>query len=171
MKLTHLDKKGEIRQVPVQAKPIVERYARARGFIKMSPSVLEKIRNEKIPKGSVFACARIAGIQAAKKTADLIPLCHSLNLDHVSIDFEFQEGGIEVQAQVITSAKTGVEMEALTAVNVALLTIYDMCKAVDKNMFFENIRLLEKTKSNKIPVSAGMTRSVIPAKAGIQDIL
>ncbi|HLD73503.1 MAG TPA: cyclic pyranopterin monophosphate synthase MoaC [Bdellovibrionota bacterium] len=147
MKFTHLDPKGNARQVPVQEKPVVYRRAKATGFIRLSDEVLQKIKSDSIAKGNVLAVARVAGISAAKKTADLIPLCHSLNLDHVGIDFEIKAHGICVTAEAAATAKTGVEMEALTAVQVTLLTIYDMCKAVDKNMYFENIRLIEKIKS------------------------
>ena len=147
MKFTHLDPKGNARQVHVQEKPVVYRRAKATGFIRLSDEVLQKIKSDSIAKGNVLAVARVAGISAAKKTADLIPLCHSLNLDHVGIDFEIKAHGICVTAEAAATAKTGVEMEALTAVQVTLLTIYDMCKAVDKNMYFENIRLIEKIKS------------------------
>jgi cyclic pyranopterin monophosphate synthase len=146
MEFTHLDKQGNIQQVPVGHKPIVERKALAKGFIHLSSDTLRKIQNNQVSKGNVLAVARIAGIQAAKKTADLIPLCHMLLLDHAEVNFEIQSTGIGVVAQVVTSAKTGVEMEALTAVQVALLTIYDMCKAIDKTMRFENIHLVKKTK-------------------------
>ena len=148
MKFTHLDSKGEAAQVRVAEKPTVYRCAKATGFIRLSDEVLQKIKSDTIAKGNVLAVARIAGIGAAKKTADLIPLCHSLILDHVEISFVLKDDGIEVVASVVATAKTGVEMEALTAVQVALLTIYDMCKAVDKNMRFENIYLKEKIKES-----------------------
>ncbi len=147
---THLDKEGEIRQVSVSAKPIVERKAQAYGFISLSKEVLNKIKKHGIAKGNVLATARIAGIQAAKKTAELIPLCHPLLLEHVEISFDMNEKGIGVKAAVETSAKTGVEMEALTAVNMALLTIYDMCKAVDKQMMMGDIKLIQKTKGKSL---------------------
>ena len=154
MKFTHLDAQGNVKQVPIQEKPVVYRRAKATGFIRLSGEVLQKIKSDSIAKGNVLAVARVSGIQAAKKTADLIPLCHSLNLDHVAIDFNLKEDGISVTSEVTCTAKTGVEMEALTAVQVSLLTIYDMCKAVDKNMRFENIHLIEKTKESVVPALA-----------------
>lgn len=143
---THITQQGEVKQVSVSTKPIVARKAQAYGFISLSKETLRKIKGDEIAKGNVLATARIAGIQAAKKTAELIPLCHPLLLEHVEISFDQNEKGIGIRATVETSAKTGVEMEALTAVNVSLLTIYDMCKAVDKQMIIGDIKLLQKTK-------------------------
>ena len=145
-KFTHIDDSGNVKQVDVSSKPILKREAQAYGFIHLSKETLRRIRSNTIAKGNVLATARIAGIQAAKKTADLIPLCHSLLIEHIQIDFKMEAAGIGVISLVSTTAKTGVEMEALTSVNVALLTIYDMCKAVDKTMSFNQIRLLKKTK-------------------------
>ncbi|MBI2027446.1 MAG: cyclic pyranopterin monophosphate synthase MoaC [Deltaproteobacteria bacterium] len=146
MNFTHLDQNGDVQQVPVGHKAIVERKACAYGFIHLSKNTLGKIKKNEIGKGNVLAVARIAGIQAAKKTADLIPLCHPLLLDHVEVDFSVDDLGIGVVCHVSTCAKTGVEMEALTAVQISLLTIYDMCKAIDTKMSFENIHLIKKTK-------------------------
>ena len=146
MEWTHLDCNGQMKQVAVGHKAIVERKAEAYGFIHLSKKTLEKIQKNEIGKGNVWAVARIAGIQAAKKTSDLIPLCHPLLLEHVEVDFNIDDSGVGVVSRVSTSAKTGVEMEALTAVQVALLTIYDMCKAIDTTMHFENIHLVKKTK-------------------------
>ena len=132
--------------VDVGAKPIQRRQAVASGFIALAPSTLRLLKDRALPKGDVLTVARIAGIQGAKQTASLIPLCHQLPLDKVDIDFVIEERGIAIRATSVTSAKTGVEMEALTAVSVAALTIYDMCKAVDKSMTIETIQLLEKIK-------------------------
>lgn len=132
--------------VDVSAKDRSRREAIAAGRIELRPETLELIGNNQIGKGNVFATARIAGIQAAKQTSQLIPLCHNLNLSHVEIDIATFESGLEVKCAARTIAQTGVEMEALTGVAIALLTIYDMCKAVDKEMRISDIRLLEKTK-------------------------
>ena len=133
--------------VDVSAKPISAREAVAVGRISLNAEARELISKNKIAKGNVFATARIAGIQAAKKTPELIPLCHGLNLSHVDIDISLGGEGVEVKCTVRTAAQTGVEMEALTGVSVALLTIYDMCKAVDKKMEISGIRLLSKKKT------------------------
>ncbi len=133
--------------VDVSEKPVVRREAVAVGFIALGPSTLRAILDGTVPKGDVLAVARIAGIQAAKRTADLIPLCHPLPLTQVAVDFEGREDGLAIAATVRTDARTGVEMEALTAVSVAALTVYDMCKAIDKAMVIGPVRLLEKTKS------------------------
>ena len=143
--LTHLDASGAARMVDVGAKPTTVRTAVAGGSIRMTSQALEAVRNGSGPKGDVLAAARIAGIMAAKKTADLIPLCHPLALDSVTIDFGFQPDGIAVTARASLTGRTGVEMEAMTAVCVALLTIYDMAKALDKAMVIGEVRLLEKT--------------------------
>jgi cyclic pyranopterin phosphate synthase len=132
--------------VDVSAKDRSRREAVAAGRIALRPETLELIGRNQIGKGNVFATARIAGIQAAKQTSQLIPLCHNLNLSHVEIDIATSEAGLEVKCVARTIAQTGVEMEALTGVAIALLTIYDMCKAVDKEMRISDIRLLEKTK-------------------------
>lgn len=133
--------------VDVSAKPTMVRRALAEGSIRMAPATLSLIQSGGLPKGDVIATARIAGIQAAKETARLIPLCHPLPLAAVEVNFDFEPGVLRITAAVKTSAATGVEMEALTAVSVAALTLYDMCKAVDKNMVIADIRLLEKTKT------------------------
>ena len=144
-KLTHLDETGAARMVDVGHKVPTVRSATASGFIEMQPATLQAVRDGSGPKGDVLAAARIAGIMAAKKTGELIPLCHPLALDTVSVDFAFEEDGIAVRARAALSGKTGVEMEALTAVSVALLTIYDMAKALEKGMIISEIRLLSKT--------------------------
>jgi len=142
--LTHLDSAGHARMVDVGGKSPTQRAAVARGHIAMSPAALAAIRDGEVPKGDVLATARIAGIMAAKKTADLIPLCHPLTLDSVTVDFSFTAAGVEVTASATLTGKTGVEMEALTAASVALLTVYDMAKAIDKGMVIEQVRLIEK---------------------------
>jgi cyclic pyranopterin phosphate synthase len=142
--LTHLDAQGHARMVDVGAKAETARVAIASGRIRMSEAALAAIRDGDVPKGDVLAAARIAGIMAAKKTADLIPLCHPLPLHSVGIDFAIEEGAIRATATASLTGKTGVEMEALTAVSLALLTIYDMAKAIDKGMIIEEIRLIEK---------------------------
>ncbi len=142
--LTHLNKKGEARMVDVSGKKPTHRRALAGGFVKMSPGTVSALKGGRVPKGDVFAAARVAGIMAAKKTADLIPLCHPLGLDSCEVNFKWGKGGVEIAAEARVTGTTGVEMEALTAVSVAALTIYDMCKAIDKRMEIGGIRLLEK---------------------------
>ncbi|ABC63396.1 cyclic pyranopterin monophosphate synthase MoaC [Erythrobacter litoralis] len=142
--LTHLDDSGAAHMVDVGGKPATERLARAGGTIRMSAEALAAIKAGDAPKGDVLGTARIAGIMAAKKTGELIPLCHPLALDAVDVAFEFGEREIAVTATASLTGKTGVEMEALTAASVALLTIYDMAKALDKGMVIEGLRLLEK---------------------------
>ena len=146
--LTHIREDGSAAMVDVSGKPVVRREATARGFIRLQPATLTAITEGGVPKGDVLAVARIAGIQAAKKTADLIPLCHQLPLTKVAIDFEPCDDGMVIRCTVKTDAKTGVEMEALTGVSVAALTIYDMCKAIDHTMRIGNITLIEKTKGD-----------------------
>ena len=143
--LTHLDESGAARMVDVGGKPATARSATATGRIAMRPATLAAIREGDLPKGDVLAAARIAGIMAAKKTGELIPLCHQLALDAVTLDFAFEDGALRVTARAALTGRTGVEMEALTAASVALLTIYDMAKAVQKDMTIEGVRLLEKT--------------------------
>ena len=142
--LTHLDAHGNARMVDVGGKAATQRLAIASGRIRMSAEALAAIRDGAVPKGDVLAAARIAGIMAAKKTAELIPLCHPLALDTVGLDFTFEDGALRVSATAALTGKTGVEMEALTAASVALLTIYDMAKALDKGMVIEDLRLIEK---------------------------
>lgn len=146
-RLSHLDEDGAARMVDVGAKQVTRRMAVATGRIKMSTEALTAIRDGLVRKGDVLATARIAGIMAAKRTGDLIPLCHPLGLDSVSIDFAFEDGAISATATAALSARTGVEMEAITATSVALLTIYDMAKAVDKAMVISDIRVVAKDGS------------------------
>jgi cyclic pyranopterin phosphate synthase len=143
-KLSHLDDAGNAAMVDVSTKPATEREAIAEGRITMSAEALAAIRAGAVKKGDVLATARIAGIMAAKKTSELIPLCHPLMLSKVAIDFAFEADGLRVTAMARLTGQTGVEMEALTAASVALLTIYDMAKALDKGMTIGNLRLLEK---------------------------
>ena len=143
--LTHLDDKGAARMVDVGGKAQTARSATAAGRIRMAPATLAAVRDGSGPKGDVLSAARIAGIMAAKKTGDLIPLCHPLALDTVSVDFAFTDDGVEVTARAALTGRTGVEMEALVAASVALLTLYDMAKALEKGMVIEQVRLLEKT--------------------------
>lgn len=145
-KLTHLNRKGEAAMVDVSAKPPLRREAVAEGRIVLSPATLDIIRRNQIKKGDVLSVARIAGIQAAKQTQHLIPLCHQIPLSKVQIDFDLRLKAVHITATAITVAQTGVEMEALTAVSIAALTIYDMCKAADKKMRIEGVRLVGKTK-------------------------
>jgi cyclic pyranopterin phosphate synthase len=144
-RLTHLDDKGAARMVDVGGKAETARSATATGRIRMSDEALTAVREGSGPKGDVLAAARIAGIMAAKKTGELIPLCHPLALDAVSVDFAFEDNAISATARASLAGRTGVEMEAMTAACVALLTIYDMAKALDKGMVIEEVRLLEKT--------------------------
>ena len=143
---SHLDASGTARMVETGHKPIQRRTAIAEGFVQMAPDTITALRAQALPKGDVLTVARIAAIQAAKRTDSLIPLCHSLPLDAVEVDFSVEERGVAIRATAITNAKTGVEMEALTAVGIAGLTIYDMCKSIDKSMVLQNIRLISKTK-------------------------
>ena len=142
--LTHLDEHGQARMVDVGGKPATARQAVASGRIRMSPQALAAIRAGDAPKSDVLAAARIAGIMAAKKTAELIPLCHPLALDSVTLDFVFEDDALRATATASLTGRTGVEMEALTAASVALLTIYDMAKALEKTMVIEDLRLLAK---------------------------
>ncbi len=144
--LTHINDDGEASMVDVGDKDIISRIAIASGFIRLKGSTLDLIYGQKIKKGDVLTVAKIAGISAAKKTAEMIPLCHQIPISHVSVDFTREEDGIKIEAKVKTHAKTGVEMEALSAVSNTALTIYDMCKAVDKEMQIERIRLDNKEK-------------------------
>jgi cyclic pyranopterin monophosphate synthase len=146
-RLTHIDSDGRVQMVDVSAKPLSKRRAVARGNIRLQRETLDLIARDQIAKGNVFATARIAGIQAAKQTAQLIPLCHTLPLGQVNINIVSSRDGAEVKCTAQTFAQTGVEMEALVGVTVALLTIYDMCKAVDKKMIISDVQLFEKTKS------------------------
>jgi cyclic pyranopterin phosphate synthase len=142
-KLSHYDSAGAPRMVDVSAKPETRRMARAQAFVRMRPAVLEQL--PKNPKGNPLEIARIAGITAAKKTSDLIPLCHPLALSHADVDVTVEKRGVRIVATAATTAQTGVEMEALTAATVAALTVYDMTKALDKSIEIQDIFLLEKT--------------------------
>jgi cyclic pyranopterin monophosphate synthase len=143
-RFTHVDEAGALHMVDVGAKPHERRRASARAFVRMAPGTARTLRE--LPKGDALTAAQLAGIMAAKRTADLIPLCHPLPLSHIDVALEIAAGGVEIVATAETTAQTGVEMEALTAAAVAALTVYDMAKAVDDAMVVEEIRLLEKTK-------------------------
>ena len=149
-RLSHIGGDGRAQMGDVSAKPLSARTAVASGRIKLQRETLDLIAKDQIAKGNVFATARVAGIQAAKQTAQLIPLCHTIPLSDVKIDIVAGSNGAEVTCTTRTIAQTGVEMEALTGVSVALLTIYDMCKAVDKEMEFSQVRLIEKTKTQNL---------------------
>ena len=146
-KLTHIDADGNAKMVDILQKPNSKRVAVAEGFIRLSPQSLQSIAMGNNKKGDVLSIAQLAGICGTKRTADLIPLCHPIPIDAVSVDLQMIEGGVIIRATVGTVWKTGVEMEALTAVTTAALTIYDMLKAIDKEMVIERIRLMEKHKS------------------------
>jgi cyclic pyranopterin phosphate synthase len=141
---SHLDEKGKTRMVDVSAKPITSRRAIAEGKIRLTPSIVEAIRKNKVAKGNVSEVARVAGIQAAKKASELIPLCHPIPISSIDIQIQLKGETIVLRAEVKSDAKTGAEMEALTAVSVAALTVYDMCKGIDKGMEIGSIQLLEK---------------------------
>jgi len=144
-KLTHIDDEGAARMVDVSAKAATQREAVAEGRILIAPQALDAIRAGSVKKGDVLAVARVAGIMAAKKTAELIPLCHPLPISGVTLDLAIEADGIRAIAKVVTTYTTGIEMEAMTAVSVALLTVYDMAKALDRGMRIEGVRLLSKT--------------------------
>ncbi len=145
-KFSHTDQQGKARMVDIVNKGEQKRLARARGFIGLQEDTLKLIRENEIKKGDVLTVSEIAGIQAAKRTGELIPLCHPIPLTNVHVQASLKEGGVEVESEVSCIGKTGVEMEALTAVSTALLSVYDMCKAVDGNMKIGEIRLIEKKK-------------------------
>jgi cyclic pyranopterin monophosphate synthase len=147
-KLSHIGSDGRAQMVDVSGKPLSKRIAVARGKIRLCQQTLALIARDQIAKGNVFATARVAGIQAAKQTAQLIPLCHTLPLGQVNIEIVVSKDGAEAKCTAHTIAQTGVEMEALVGVTVALLTIYDMCKAIDKDMIISDVQLLEKTKAS-----------------------
>lgn len=148
-KLTHTDSEGKANMVNVGDKPSQLRIAKAEGTILLAPETIQLVKDNNMKKGDVLTVAQIAGIQAAKQTASLIPLCHNLLLTKVDVKLELTENGVLAKSEVHCIGQTGVEMEALTAVSVALLTVYDMCKAVDKGMVVERVRLVEKVKENK----------------------
>lgn len=143
-RLSHVDEHGAARMVDVAGKPVTHRRAVATAFVRMKPATLAMIVEGRAPKGDVVAVARVAGIMAAKRTSDLIPLCHPLPLTHATVDFENASAGMRITAVAETDGKTGVEMEALTAAGVAALTLYDMCKAVDRGMVVTDVMLLSK---------------------------
>ena len=143
---SHLDEEGAARMVDVGEKAVIQRTATAGGRLEMSPGTVELLREKALPKGDALNTARIAGVMAAKRTSELIPLCHGLNLTAVDLEFTVRDEGVEILALARVSDRTGVEMEALTAVSVAALTLYDMCKAADKDMVIGEVRLLQKTK-------------------------
>ena len=144
---THIDEKGRVRMVDVSGKEVTQRTARAQAVVAMMPETFERIRDQAVKKGNVLETARIAGVMAAKRTADWIPMCHPLNLTHAQVDFFPEPSGttIRIEAVVRVTAQTGIEMEALTAATAAALTIYDMCKAYDRAMTITDIVLLEKS--------------------------
>ncbi|MEQ8693363.1 MAG: cyclic pyranopterin monophosphate synthase MoaC [Pseudomonadales bacterium] len=149
--LSHINAAGEANMVDVSDKAATQRVARAGAEVRMQPATLEAIRNNTVAKGEVLAVARVAGIQAAKQCATLIPLCHPLALSKVEVSFEFTDHGVQVETLCKLRGQTGVEMEALTAASVAALTIYDMCKAMDKGMVISELKLLEKTGGKSGP--------------------
>jgi cyclic pyranopterin monophosphate synthase len=172
-KLSHYGKAGEVRMVDVSAKDVTTRTALARGFVKMKPAVVREVRRLRNPKGNPLEVARIAGIAAAKRTSEWIPLCHPLPLTHIDVTARLCDNGVELHSEVTATAQTGVEMEALVAVSAAALTVYDMCKALDKTMEIGEIVLLQKTggKSGDFfrrvevaPASAGPTRRTKPSR-------
>lgn len=144
--LSHYSEDGSSRMVDISGKSITLRTAKASGFVRMQPATLDLIEKKLMPKGNVFEVAKISGIMAAKKTSGLIPMCHPLLISHidVKISLDVKRSGVEIESEVRLEGKTGVEMEALTAVSIAALTVYDMCKAVDKKMVIEDIKLMEK---------------------------
>ena len=144
-KLTHVDRTGAARMVDVGAKAVTERRATARGLLRVSRATMDLVQEGAAPKGDVLAAARIAGIMAAKKTSELIPLCHPLALTHASVELTFEKDGIAIEATVATAERTGVEMEALTAVSVAGLTLYDMLKSVERGARLTDVRLVAKS--------------------------
>ena len=143
--LTHVDAAGKAQMVDVSGKDVTRRVATAQAVVRMRPETLEKIRQNTLAKGDALGVARVAGVLAAKRTDELIPLCHSLPLSDVSVDFEFGENTLTIRTSATTLAQTGVEMEALTAATVAALTVYDMAKAVDKRMTIDSVHLVSKT--------------------------
>ncbi len=145
-KLSHVDEGGKARMVDVSGKPRVRRTATAAGKILLRPETVRLVRENGIAKGDVLAVARLAGIMGAKRTSELVPLCHNVEIEHVEVSLALEDDGVAIGARAVCTDKTGIEMEALTAVSVAALAVYDMCKAVDKGMRIVDVRLLEKTK-------------------------
>jgi len=148
-KFSHIAEDGSVRMVDVSSKPISKRVATAEAVIGLRPETIARIDSNEVAKGNVLATARIAAIQAVKRTGELIPLCHPLPVHHVQVDFENRVDGIRIECRVTTAAQTGVEMEALTGATIAALTIYDMCKAIDKGMVISGVRLISKLKEPK----------------------
>ena len=147
MKLSHTDNQGQARMVDVSAKAVIHRTAMATGKIYCTAETIALIRDNQIKKGDVLTTANIAGVIGAKQTSNLIPLCHNISMDQVVLELKVEDDGVRITAKTVCTDKTGIEMEALTAVSVAALTVYDMCKAVDKKMSIGDIRLVEKTKT------------------------
>ncbi|MGD2246368.1 MAG: cyclic pyranopterin monophosphate synthase MoaC [Candidatus Aminicenantes bacterium] len=147
MKLSHVTDSGEARMVDISKKPVVHREAVASGKVFLQPETIEQIKKNQIQKGDVLAVAKIAGIQGGKKTSELIPLCHNIPINKIDVDFSIQEDGITIKATAVCDGKTGIEMEALLTVAIAALSIYDMCKAVDKKMKISELVLTKKSKS------------------------
>lgn len=146
MEFSHLNKKGEANMVDISPKEIVHREASASGKIFLNPNTIDLIKSDMIKKGDVLSTARIAGMSGAKKTWDLIPLCHNILINKIDVSFSIEKNHIAIQSKAICDGKTGIEMEAITAVSIAAITIYDMCKAVDKNMIISDIKLIDKIK-------------------------
>ena len=142
---SHINEEGSVRMVDISEKNITKRIARASGFVSLNNSTIEAIRSNSLPKGNIIEAARIAGIMGAKRTSDLIPLCHPVNLENVLLNFEIKEKGVIIESEVTATAKTGAEMEAITAVSVAAMTIYDMCKSAQKDIVISDIYLREKS--------------------------
>lgn len=167
MKLTHIDEEGRARMVDVSEKPLTEREAIARGSVYMECDTIKLIRDRAIPKGDVIAVARVAGIMAAKKTWEIIPMCHPLNITSITVDMRIDEKNskMDVEAKVKTVGQTGVEMEALIAVSAAALAIYDMCKAVDKQMVISDIMLIEKRGGRSGEFRRKTITALVPKKA------
>ena len=164
-KLSHYGRAGEVKMVDVSAKAVTTRTAEARGFVKMQPAVVRAVKRLKNPKGNPLEVARIAGIAAAKRTAEWIPLCHPLPLTHIAVTARLCNNGVEVHSEVTATAQTGVEMEALVAVTAAALTVYDMCKALDKAMEITDIVLLKKTGGKSGDFYRASTNAVGARKA------
>jgi cyclic pyranopterin phosphate synthase len=146
---SHIAEDGSVRMVDVSSKPITKRVATAEAMIALKPETIAKIESSQVAKGNVLATARIAGIQAVKRTGELIPLCHPLPVHHAQVEFESRGEGIRIECRVTTAAQTGVEMEALTGATIAALTIYDMCKAIDNRMIISGVRLVSKFKESQ----------------------
>ena len=146
---SHIAEDGSVRMVDVSSKPVTKRVATAEAMIALKPETIAKIEASQVAKGNVLATARIAAIQAVKRTGDLIPLCHPLPVHHAQVEFESRGEGIRIECRVTTAAQTGVEMEALTGATIAALTIYDMCKAIDNGMVISGVRLVSKSKESQ----------------------